>query len=129
MTEQQTAPVIPEFEMPDRLRRALRHADMGSNEMAEYLEVSRHTISNWINGHTRPPATAVKLWAMRCGVDYRWLSQGVENGFISVQTHIPAGIPAQPATPGHAPVENEITRLRKRIPLNPALALVLRMAA
>jgi hypothetical protein len=30
---------------------------------------------------------------------------------------------------GHAPVDNEITRLRKRIPLNPALAFVLRMAA
>jgi transcriptional regulator with XRE-family HTH domain len=128
MTEQQTAPVIPEFEMPDRLRRALRHADMGSNEMAEYLEVSRHTISNWINGHTRPPATAVKLWAMRCGVDYRWLAHGAANGFIPVQTDIPAGIPSQPATPGHVPVENEITRMRKRIPLVP-LALVLRMAA
>jgi hypothetical protein len=30
---------------------------------------------------------------------------------------------------GHAPVDNEITRLRKRIPLNPALALVLRIAS
>lgn len=65
--------------MSDRLRKALAHADVSSNEMAQYLEVSRHTISNWINGRTRPPATATKLWAMRCGVPYSWLVSGVER--------------------------------------------------
>lgn len=76
MSEQTTAEVVPEWDMSDRLRKALTHAGISSNEMAEYLEVTRHTISNWINGRTRPPATAVKLWAMRCGVPYEWLVGG-----------------------------------------------------
>lgn len=119
MTEQSAAPAVPEFELSDRLRRALRHADVGSNEMAEYLEVSRHTISNWINGRTRPPATAVKLWAMRCGVDYRWLVSGVERPVASdygppsdfmLNADIPSGMSVDQTVP---PTRAEILAHRK----------------
>ncbi len=64
---------VPQWTLADRLRKALEHASVSGPEMAEYLEVHRNTVSNWIYGHARPPASAVKLWAMRCGVPYEWL--------------------------------------------------------
>lgn len=67
---------VPEFDMADRLRKALRHADVGVQEIADYLGVSRNTVGAWINGRT-PPATAfVRLWAMRTGVPFEWLQNG-----------------------------------------------------
>ena len=62
--------------MPDRLRKSLRVADLGVQEMADYLEVERNTISRWINGRTNPPAAALRLWAMRTGVNYAWIRNG-----------------------------------------------------
>jgi transcriptional regulator with XRE-family HTH domain len=123
---------IPEWTLGWRLQRSLAHAGVSVQEMADELGVSRGTISRWCNDHNRPRRSDLRLWALRTGVPLDWLMGefAPQHGFISVQTRIPAGIPGQPvATPGHAPVENEITRLRKRIPLNPALALVLRLAA
>lgn len=76
MSEQPVTPEIPEFDLADRLRKALRHADVSVQSMAEYLEVSRNTIGNWINGHTRPRPAEMKLWALRCGVPYEWLIGG-----------------------------------------------------
>ena len=39
-----------EFDLADRMRRALRVAEISSNEMADYLGVSRTSVSAWING-------------------------------------------------------------------------------
>jgi transcriptional regulator with XRE-family HTH domain len=100
---------------------------MTTEDMADELGVARSTVSRWCNDKGRPTKGYLKLWALRTGVPLDWLTE--QDRYIPGQKRIPAGIPTQPATPGHAPVENEITRLRKRIPLNPALALVLRMAS
>jgi hypothetical protein len=91
--------------------------------------VTRTSVVNWERGHTRPLRLILRLLAQETGVDEQWLSQ--EGPLISLHTDIPAGIPGQPvATGGHTPVDNDITRrMRKRIPLNPALALVLRIAS
>jgi transcriptional regulator with XRE-family HTH domain len=119
---------LPTWNLADKLRKSLEHAQVETETMAAYLEVHPNTIRNWTAGRTRPPASAVKLWAMRTGIPYEWFNPEVAQPDIPGHTRRPAGIPAQPATPGHAPVENEITRLRKRIPLVP-LALVLRIAS
>jgi transcriptional regulator with XRE-family HTH domain len=66
----------PGWELADRLRKSMRDAELTTAEMAEELEVSRATVSNWLNGHTRPPASSIRLWAIKCGVDYRWLRDG-----------------------------------------------------
>jgi transcriptional regulator with XRE-family HTH domain len=113
--------------VPDKIRKAREHAGLSQQELADRLSVTRTSVINWERGHTRPLRLILRLLAAETGVDEQWLGQ--EGPLISLQTDIPAGIPAQPATPGHTPVENEITRLRKRIPLSPALALVLRLAA
>lgn len=70
---------IPPFELSDRLRRSLRHAGMGVQEMADYLGVSRNSVGNWINGHKEPGVAYVKLWALRTGVPYQWLAHGEQQ--------------------------------------------------
>jgi transcriptional regulator with XRE-family HTH domain len=64
---------VPEFDQADRMRKALREAGIGVQEMADYLEVSRTTVSNWINGRHPPSKPALKLWAIKCDVDHEWL--------------------------------------------------------
>jgi transcriptional regulator with XRE-family HTH domain len=123
--------LVPEWTLGWRLQRSLAHAGVSVQEMADELGVSRGTISRWCNDHNRPRRSDLRLWALRTGVPLEWLMSNETAGQRGIPAHqrIPAGIPVRPATPGHAPVENEITRLRKRIPLSPALALVLRMAS
>lgn len=64
---------IPEWDLADRMRKALRHAELGVQEVADYLEVNRNTVSNWINGRITPSTQTLRLWALRCGVSYGWL--------------------------------------------------------
>jgi transcriptional regulator with XRE-family HTH domain len=67
---------VPQFDMADRLRKALRTADVGVQEMAEYLGVSRNTIGAWIGGRVVPGLAFIRLWAMRTGVSLKWLQTG-----------------------------------------------------
>jgi transcriptional regulator with XRE-family HTH domain len=46
--------------------------------MADYLEVSRNTVSAWINGRTQPRNRDVRLWALRTGFPYEWVRDGIE---------------------------------------------------
>ncbi len=73
---QQSATSAYEFDKADRLRRALRVAGVSSNEMADYLGVSRTSVSNWINGHVEPKTQTTRLWALRTGVAFTWLETG-----------------------------------------------------
>lgn len=65
---------VPEWDTADRMRKALRVADIGVQEIAEYLGVSRNTVSTWINGRIAPSTQTLRLWALRCGVDFEWLA-------------------------------------------------------
>jgi transcriptional regulator with XRE-family HTH domain len=67
---------VPQFDMADRLRKALRQAGLSVQDMAEYLGVSRNSVGNWINGRTAPTKPALMLWAMRTGVPFEWLQTG-----------------------------------------------------
>lgn len=70
---------VPAWTLGWRLQRALSHAGIGTQEMADEMGVARSTISRWVNDHGAPPRQAfVKQWALRCGVPYEWLSEGVE---------------------------------------------------
>lgn len=68
---------VPQWDLADRLTKALRVADMSVAEMAVYLGVHRNTISAWINGRTPISGPAVRAWATRTGVDYGWLLTGL----------------------------------------------------
>lgn len=67
---------VPEWDLADRLRKSLRMTDIGVQEMADYFEVSRNTISAWINGRTPPTGQSIKLWALRTGLPYEWFRDG-----------------------------------------------------
>lgn len=67
---------IPPWDLADRLRKSLRVSGVGVQEMADYLEVSRNTVSAWVNGRTPPSSQSVRLWALRTGFPYEWLRGG-----------------------------------------------------
>ena len=70
---------IPALTLGWRLKMAL--GDIQQKEMGEHLGVSRATMSRWMNDVGAPPARAYILqWAMRTGVDAKWLETGVETG-------------------------------------------------
>jgi Helix-turn-helix len=79
MSEMQTEVMVPEWDLADRMRKALRISGMDVQEMADYLGVARNTVSTWINGRNRPSRPTLRLWAIRCGVPYEWL---LEEGLM-----------------------------------------------
>ena len=71
--------LIPAWDQADRLRKALREADLGVQDMADYLGVSRNTIGRYLSGAAPAKIQTLRLWAMRCGVSYEWLRTGVSE--------------------------------------------------
>lgn len=67
---------VPEFDLADRMRKALRASGVGVQEMADYLGVARNTVSTWINGRIEPSTQTKRLWALRTGVPFEWLERG-----------------------------------------------------
>jgi transcriptional regulator with XRE-family HTH domain len=65
-----------EFDAADRIRRAMRIADVGVTELARALDVNRNTVGNWINGHTIPRRRDLMAIAMRTGFPLAWLETG-----------------------------------------------------
>ena len=51
-----------------------RHDSQG--DLAEAIEVSRETVSNYEHGHTKPRRITLRLWALATGVDSQWLETG-----------------------------------------------------
>lgn len=76
MSEQPATAAVPRWDRADRLRKALRHADVGVQEMANYLGVDRSTVSTWINGRIEPSVQTMRVWAVRTGVPYSWICHG-----------------------------------------------------
>lgn len=72
--------VVPEFDLGDRLGKALRVAHISNQDMADYLGVSRNTVSNYINGRGEPKRATLLLWALRTGVSLTWLQTGQAGG-------------------------------------------------
>ncbi|MGF7124994.1 helix-turn-helix domain-containing protein [Rhodococcus sp. BE178] len=73
--------VIPEFDLTDRMRKALRHRGETAIGIAEFLGVTRDAVGRWLNGTRKPSVQTLRLWALHTGVDYRWLSTGEVSSF------------------------------------------------
>jgi transcriptional regulator with XRE-family HTH domain len=65
-----------EFDLADRMRKALRVSGIGVGEIAEQLEVSATAVSTWINGRARPRQRDLRRFAEITGVTVEWLEQG-----------------------------------------------------
>lgn len=94
----------------DRMRMALRHADVGVQEMADYLDVSRTSVSNWINDRRKPSRQTTRLWALRCGVDVTWLDTGRAPT-------MPSG-PDEAGTPPGTRTLNPLIKSQRELPSN-----------
>ena len=68
----------PQWDVADRMRKALREAAVSVQEMADFLDVSRTSVGSWINGRGQPSTQTLRLWAIRTGVSYEWLTQRTE---------------------------------------------------
>jgi transcriptional regulator with XRE-family HTH domain len=66
------------WDLADRMRKALRTSNIAAGEMATYLDVDRSSVSNWLSGRIKPSRQTLRLWALRTGVSYEWLSEGKE---------------------------------------------------
>ena len=79
-TEARQNETVPDWTLGWRLQRSLAHAGISVSEMAGELEVSRATLSRWMNDHGAPPrAIYLRQWALRCGVSYAWLTGNPQN--------------------------------------------------
>ena len=60
---------VPQFKQHHRLALALEVEGVGVQEMADYLDVNRMTVSRWINGRVAPSKQTLRLWSLRTGVN------------------------------------------------------------
>lgn len=69
----------PRFTLRDRCRKARKEAGLEQVELAELIEVTRTTISNYETGKVgvRPMRSTLRRWALVCGVEPAWLIDGV----------------------------------------------------
>jgi transcriptional regulator with XRE-family HTH domain len=65
-----------QFDLADRMRKAMRVRDLGVQELADALGVSRNTISNWIGGRATPSTPALMAFASVTEVPLEWLKTG-----------------------------------------------------
>jgi transcriptional regulator with XRE-family HTH domain len=88
MTEMQAVGAIPEITLGWRLKMALDYAGVSVGEMADYLDVTRHTIGRWCNDHSPVRRSTLMLWSMRTGVSLEWL----ETGMVKAPQPKPEGL-------------------------------------
>lgn len=65
-----------EFDAGDRMRAALRRSGISVGEMAERLEVSRNTVSAWVNGRNTPRMRDLRDFAEIVDVQIDWIITG-----------------------------------------------------
>lgn len=75
-TMRATQGLIPEFELHDRMKKTLPWSGTSVGDIAEYLGVTRETVSRWVNGKIVPSRQTLRLWALRTGVPFEWLETG-----------------------------------------------------
>lgn len=67
---------VPTFQQRHRLALALEYAGVDRDEIADVLGVHRNTVGNYLRGDTEPGRAVLRVWAMRCGVPYVWITTG-----------------------------------------------------
>lgn len=69
-----------EFDLIDRLNKALRVSGKATGTLASDLDVHRNTISNYLHGRTRPDRRTLIAWSLATGVPLEWLEHGAISG-------------------------------------------------
>ncbi|MDR7253757.1 transcriptional regulator with XRE-family HTH domain [Nocardioides sp. BE266] len=72
---------IPAVTLKWRLQMSLDEAGISVEEAAARMDVSRSTISRWLNGRgTAPKRPFLAQWALMTGVPVEWLENGEGTG-------------------------------------------------
>ena len=69
--------MIPQFDRPDRLRKARESKGLNQFELAERIGIGRATVQNYENGKSEPRALVIKQWALVTGTPVYWLQWGM----------------------------------------------------
>ena len=74
-------PVIPQWTIADKLRKAREFAGLDQADLAALIESSRATISNYeANGYTkRRRRQTLRMWAWACGVEPTWIDPSLDG--------------------------------------------------
>jgi len=86
MTVLTVAGVVPQWTLPDRLRKAREVAGLNQSELGAVTGISRRSVSSYESGEATPRRPVLIAWAMATGVPLSWL-EGDDGG--------PAGRPRQ----------------------------------
>ncbi len=97
MSQEHIMGSVPEFDVIDRLHKAMRERGTSATRLAEDLGVHRNTINNYLSGKSRLDRRTILAWAMACGVSPVWLEHGTIN---------------PPPTSGHARTCGSLSALR-----------------
>lgn len=68
--------VEPQWTLGDRLRKAREHAGLQQAELADEIGIARRSLITYESDRTAPKRPVLLAWAMRTGVDSRWLETG-----------------------------------------------------
>lgn len=75
MSQEHSVDNVPEFDLVDRLHKAMRERGTNATRLASELGVHRNTINNYLSGKPIDRRT-IMAWAMACGVSVSWLEHG-----------------------------------------------------
>jgi DNA-binding XRE family transcriptional regulator len=74
MSTQPGAGAVPAWTLSDRLRKAREFAGLKQAELADEIGIARSSVVNYEAGRYAPSRPVALSWAIRCGVDYGWLT-------------------------------------------------------
>lgn len=78
MLELAQSGTVPEWTLGDHLRKAREHAKLTQTELATEIGISRRSLSSYESDTTEPGRPVLIAWALRTGVPYSWLRDGVD---------------------------------------------------
>jgi transcriptional regulator with XRE-family HTH domain len=88
----------------DWLRKALEVSNVSARDMADYIDVSTRTMTNYLSGATTPNDRKLAKWALKCGVPVQYLKTGV----------VPDGEPG-PGAQGELPEKSRTGNLHREV--------------
>ena len=81
MSELRNDNEIPQWDLADRMAKALRTSGVSPQQMADMLDCHRNTVSNYLHGRSRVPRAVLIAWADITQFPLEWL----ETGQVSAQ--------------------------------------------
>jgi len=80
MSEMHSAYGALQWDLSDRLTKAIRYSGKSTQQMADELGVHRNTITNYTSGRKSPDRRTILAWAVATGVPVEWLETGKGAG-------------------------------------------------